>query len=143
MPKATKPIKESSRGNYAFTQGDCEDVAIMAAGGIPQDRIAKRLGVSEKTLRKHFRDELDIASDDKHKNVLNTAYGMAISGEHASMTMFWLKCRLGWKEKQSVEHTGPSNGPIQVNAQQKHDLSKLSITELKDLQRLTAKIKTI
>ena len=114
MSGISKPKKDGSRGEYVFTEQDHEDVSIMAAGGIPQGRIAKHLGISEKTLRKHFQDDLQATSDEKHKKVLSTAFQMATSGNHPAMTMFWLKCRLGWKEKQTIEHAAPSGSAEEV-----------------------------
>ena len=39
-------------------------------------------------------------------NVSQTAYQMAVSGEHPAMTMFWLKTRARWKEVHHVEVEG-------------------------------------
>ena len=75
-------------------------VKSLAAFGVPQEQIARRIGIrSVKTLRKHYREELDEGSLDANSNVAKTLYQMAKSGEHPIATMFWLKCRAGWKDQ--------------------------------------------
>ncbi len=43
---------------YEPTKGDRAFVKIAAADAVPQDEIAQIMGLSPKTLRKHFRAEL-------------------------------------------------------------------------------------
>jgi hypothetical protein len=75
-------------------------VKSLAAYGVPQEHIARRIGIrSVKTLRKHFREELDQGSLDANSNVATTLYKMAKSGQHPIATMFWLKCRAGWRDQ--------------------------------------------
>jgi hypothetical protein len=40
---------------------------------------------------------------------------MATSGTYPAATMFWLKCRAGWKETTVLQHSGPNGGPIQIS----------------------------
>lgn len=55
--------KIGHRPPYAPTDQDRRIVSVMAAaGGIDHDRISDAVGVSGKTLRKHFRRELDTAN---------------------------------------------------------------------------------
>jgi hypothetical protein len=78
----------------------------MAAYGMPEEQIASTIGpkgIDPKTLRKHFRRELLLGATKANSKVAETAYQMAISGKSPVMTIFWLKCRGGWKEK---EHAG-------------------------------------
>jgi hypothetical protein len=30
------------------------------------------------------------------------------------MTMFWLKCRSGWRETAILQHAGPEGGPVEL-----------------------------
>jgi hypothetical protein len=82
-------------------------------GGIPQVEIGKVLDVSDETLRKHYRDELDLGMTKANAKVVQTAFQQATSGKSPAMTMFWLKTRMGWKETQKVEHTGADGEAIQ------------------------------
>ena len=90
----------------------------MAAYGVPEDEIARSMGehgIDPKTLRKHFRRELDIGATKANSNVAQTAYQMATSGKCPAATIFWLKCRAGWKEINVLQHSGPNGGPIQIS----------------------------
>ena len=50
-------------------------VKSLAAFGVPQEQIARRVGIrSVKTLRKHFREELDEGSLDANSTVAKTLY---------------------------------------------------------------------
>ncbi len=90
----------------------------MAACGFTQEAIARCLGtagISEPTLREHFRTELDTAATLANATVGNKLYQMAVSGNPPAATFFWLKCRAGWKEVQPIEVSGPGGTPIDVN----------------------------
>jgi hypothetical protein len=71
-------------------------VKMMAAVGVSQDDIARHIGVrSAKTLRKHFREELDRATVDANASIAGTLYNKAMSGDTPALK-FWLACRAGW-----------------------------------------------
>jgi hypothetical protein len=94
------------RRKYEPTDKDIRIVEAMARCGMPQDAIARVLGIDGKTLRKHFRVELDTSADKANAAVANKAYQMAVTGSPPAATFFWLKCH-GWRETSRVEHTGP------------------------------------
>jgi DNA-binding XRE family transcriptional regulator len=73
-------------------------VAIASASGMKQEDIAKALGIDKKTLRKHFREELDEGHAKVLASIKMTAYQMALSGNQPAMTMFILKTQCGWRE---------------------------------------------
>jgi hypothetical protein len=75
-------------------------VKSMAAVGIPHEHIARKIGIrSPKTLREHFREELDMGMIDANYNVASTLYQMATSGKHPAATIFYLKTRLCLQER--------------------------------------------
>ena len=75
-------------------------VKSLAAMGNKQEDIARILGIrSPKTLRKHYRQELDRGALEANHNVAQTLYKMATSGQRPAATMFWLKARAGWRER--------------------------------------------
>jgi hypothetical protein len=75
-------------------------VKSMAAMGIPHEQIAVQVGIlSAKTLRKHFREELDRGVTEANYKVSQTLFKMATSGEHPAATFFWLKTRTGLRER--------------------------------------------
>ena len=71
-------------------------VRSMAAFGLRQEDIARSLGLrSCKTLRRHFRQELDRAATEANARVAQCLYQQAISGKNTAATIFWMKTR-GW-----------------------------------------------
>jgi hypothetical protein len=85
-------------------------VKSMAAVGIPHDAIAMKIGIrSPKTLRKHFRQELDLGVTEANYKVSRILFDMAASGQHPAATFFWLKCRAGWRERPAFE---PASGAL-------------------------------
>ena len=75
-------------------------VKSMAAVGIPHEDIARKIRIrSPKTLRKHFRDELDLGIIDANYNVGKTLYEMATSGDEPAATIFWDKTRNRSRER--------------------------------------------
>jgi hypothetical protein len=102
---------------YQPTPADRATVQNLAALGATHADIALCIGtdgISEKTLRKHFRREL--------QNSLSEVKALAMSQVVAAMkrgepwaVCFFLKCRGGWRETQNLEHSGPGGGPIQMH----------------------------
>ena len=80
-------------------------VDAMAAYGVPEESIAKVLGISPHTLRKYFRDELDTAHVKANSAVAQSLYRKATGDGAGSVVaaIFWLKTRAGWREAQSSE----------------------------------------
>lgn len=84
-------------------------VEVMAAAGIPQDDIARVLGICRDTLRRHYRDELDTGGSKMIAQVAGKLFDTAINGtgkEAVTARIFILKARAGWKDRQTVEHEG-------------------------------------
>lgn len=107
------------RGQPAYqpTQSDRETVKSMAASGFTHEAIARCLGtkgIDDKTMRKHFRQELDTSMTKANAAVANKVYNLAMAGNVAAM-FFWLKCRARWQEVVRYEHSGPNAGPVQVD----------------------------
>lgn len=89
------------------------EVNTLASVGTPQDEIAKYIGVDRKTLTKHYRDELDRAMIGANAQVARRLFKQTENNTAAAI--FWLKCRAGWVDKQSIEHTGPNGGAIDLS----------------------------
>ena len=77
-------------------------VKEMVANGIPQEHIARMLGVMAKTLRKHCNAEIAIGKTIANFRVADALFKKAIdpNGGAASVAaaIFFLKARAGWKE---------------------------------------------
>ena len=113
-------------------------VDAYASCGTPHADIAAVIGIDAKTLRKHYARELDFAGIKANVAVGRTAFLMATGGPRRlwreavpSMTIFWLKTRMGWKETAQVQHTGAVGS---------YDLTKLSDEELERLDALLERI---
>jgi hypothetical protein len=69
-------------------------VKVLSSFGIRQEDIATRVGLrSPKTLRKHFRKELDLGRIEADIRVGKTLYQLATSGKCIATTIYWEKCR--------------------------------------------------
>jgi hypothetical protein len=87
----------------------------MSGYGIKQEGITKMLGLrSPKTLRKHFREELDRGAVEAHAQVAQTCYQMANSGKHPQITMFWLRTQGRWREGTAAEPGTEAKAPFIV-----------------------------
>jgi hypothetical protein len=96
------------------TDADRRTVKAQAGLGVRQDDIARGLNIDAKTLRKHFRDELDRGSVKATAKVAETLYKMATSGTNTAATIFWMKAQGKWVEKNHVEVSGPDGAPLQI-----------------------------
>jgi len=101
-------------GRKPFTPTDEQRrlVKAMAGYGVPHDDIALVVKCSPPTLRKWFRHELDVATIEANARVAQTLYQQATTPGNIAATIFWLKARAGWREKQQVEVTGKDDEPI-------------------------------
>jgi len=89
-------------------------VFALASFGVTQDEISKFLDVSDDTLRKHYKKEIDSASVERNAEVaaflFRSANGSALEAgaSHSDClkaAMFWLKTRARWRETTDVNHT--------------------------------------
>lgn len=77
--------------------------------GYPHETICELMKPrinSPKTLRRHFRQELDFGKAEANARVGATAFSMAVSGRDPSMTRFWLRTQAGWSEGASARNAG-------------------------------------
>ena len=83
-------------------------VGAMAGYGIPEADIACVLEIDAKTLRKHYRRELDKGHIKATARVTENLYRKATGEGREAVTaaIFWLKTRAGWKETLVQETRG-------------------------------------
>ena len=80
-----------------------EQVITLSSNGLPHIQIAPLIGCSSpKTLRKHFRDELNIGKIQANAKVAGALYQSALEGNVKAQS-FWLKTVGGWQETGNVE----------------------------------------
>ena len=104
-PPAPVP-KPAHRPPYEPTAKDRLTVKVMVAGGLEQSAIAAVIGVSQPTLRKHFRHELDTAAAEANSAVVASLYQMATRGKNVAAAIWWSKVRMRWSERLIVEGEG-------------------------------------
>jgi hypothetical protein len=81
-------------------------VEAMAAYGIPEADISRVVAIDPKTLRKHYRDELDLGSTKANAQVAGFLFNSARNG-NVTAQIFWLKTRARWKEAPAeLRHSG-------------------------------------
>jgi hypothetical protein len=147
-----KPAKSAGRPKFEPTDSQRGEVKALRVAGYTEDQVADYLEIDPKTLRAHFRTELDHSK----MKVLAGAAGNVVRFALGSPAQFdakgnklreeqkpeaWAICfllktqgkDLGWSER--FEHTGKGGGPIEHA-----DLSKLTKEELDEAERLARKI---
>ena len=72
--------------------------------GTTQADIARVLDIDEKTLRKYYRDELDLAKAKANATIGGALFNKAKTGDTSAM-IFWMKTQAGWREKADINHT--------------------------------------
>lgn len=91
------------RPQHAPDEKTRKTVEAMSSYGIPQEDIAKVIGIDPKTLRRHYEHELDTASAKANAQVAQRLYNKCLDGDTSSM-IFWLKTRAKWAETQKIEN---------------------------------------
>ena len=102
---------------YEPSDDDRNSVKAMTAIGTPQDDIALVLGITGKTLRKHFADDIKFGMIKANAAVGGALYRAATTPGPGQVTaqIWWTKTRMGWKEPaQGIELTGKDGKPIEV-----------------------------
>ena len=97
---AHQPTKESRKS-----------VKAMSAYGIPQDDISIAVGITGKTLRKHYRDEIRGGAIRANAAVAGALYKQAIGG-NVTAQIFWTKARMGWSDRGPQSHEGDNPDEI-------------------------------
>jgi len=100
------------------TEKDRKQVSLMAGIGLKHDQIAKVIGVSDETLRKYYREELDTGEARMNAMVAQNLYSIATSKGTGSVAaaIFWMKTRAGWREKDRLELTGADGGAVRIES---------------------------
>lgn len=78
-------------------------VSNLVAFGIKQEHICDMLGISDDTLRKHYKHELDYGLSNAIEKVANVLYSKAIDDRDLTAVQFFLKTRGRWREKDRDE----------------------------------------
>jgi len=80
--------------------------------GLPHEQIGMLVGIDDKTLRKYYRQELDMGKAKANGQIAKTLYSKAISGDTTSL-IWWTKAQMRWSETVKQELTGADGEPLQ------------------------------
>ena len=95
-------LKKRGRPAFKPTDEQREQVIALWSNGLPHIQIAQIIGCAPKTLRKHFRDELNTGKIQANAKVAGALYQSALEGNVKAQS-FWLKTVGGWQETGRVE----------------------------------------
>jgi hypothetical protein len=102
------------RPAHTPTESQRRQVEALAGFGIQETEIAGLIGCDPKTLRKHYRDELDHGHTKANAKVAENLFRMALGQGREAVTaaIFWLKTRARWKETTVNEVTHDVADPL-------------------------------
>lgn len=100
--------RKTGRPAFQPTDKDRATVKSMSAFGIPDYEIAKVIGITPPTLRKHFWQELEVGHIEANAKVAQSLFKKATGDGNQSVqaAIFWLKARAGWRDKAPEETLG-------------------------------------
>lgn len=99
------------------TEASRKEVSAYAAVGTPHHDIARLVGLSIKTLLKHYRHELDTGKARATAQVAKTLFQMATQEKNTAAAIFWMKAQAGWRDRSEVEMTGNMGAHYVVEVQ--------------------------
>jgi hypothetical protein len=112
-PTPTPPAIKRGKPEHEPTKEDRDTVSLMVAGGIAQDDIARVRGLSEKTLRKHYKKELLTGAAFLNSIVIIEHVKRIKAGDFQSIK-WWEQARMGWRESILVDDGKPADTPMRV-----------------------------
>lgn len=87
---------------FERTEEQAQWVAKMCCAGITHPAIARVLGITDDTLKKYFKDELDTSLDIRNTKASELLWEKVLSGDTVCL-LFYLKTRAGFRESQRIE----------------------------------------
>jgi hypothetical protein len=107
-----------SRNAHKPTAESRNMVQLLTGMGSGADDVARVLGVTARTIFRHYRVELDRGVAVANMNVAQSLYRKAMGNGPQSVAacIFWMKTRGGWREVDRREITGADGGPIDLRA---------------------------
>ena len=98
QPKKTRSDKKT------LTDKEIAMCGALKAGGMTNPELARLCDMGLSTFERLLKNDEQLhegilkGSDQRDAKVVPSAYEQAVSGKSPTMTIFWLKCRRGWKE---------------------------------------------
>lgn len=83
--------------------------------GTPKQQIAKLLGITLPTLKKCYKEELELGQSKANATVAGKLYNKAVNSNDTTAQIFWLKTQAGWNEQQNIKWEADPNANTPVN----------------------------
>jgi hypothetical protein len=98
--------KKRGRPKLEITDKDKQQVSVLAGLGLTRDQIALVMGMSDESVGKYFRRELEEGVAKANAKVAQNLFSIATSREQGSVAaaIFWMKSRARWRETTHIEH---------------------------------------
>ena len=98
MTNEPKPKSKSGRPTFVPKDEHRRIVKIMAGFAIPQQQIPLAIEISDRTLRKHFKRELQIAAARVHAQLAGNLLRLSNGNDGTAVkdTLEGLRMRFGW-----------------------------------------------
>jgi len=112
------------RPPYIKTEDDAKLVEALAIAGVTQSLIAQIVKISEPTLRKNFRTQLDTSKARANAIISQALFKKAKDGNVVAQ-IFWLKTQAGWKERNALELTGKDGDKLFSEERQLIEIRKI------------------
>jgi hypothetical protein len=130
---AKSKLVKVSRGRPPHKPTKVTRAQVLELGGMGWtfEQIANHLKINRDTLSKHYREELDMATEKTNLLVKQNLYNIAIDPTHkqsVTAAIFWLKTRARWRETDRLEVTGPNGGPIEQNVKHSSPVDVRNLT---------------
>lgn len=106
------------RPTFEPTEEQRRQVKLLTAFGNTQQQVASLLQLSDRTLRKHFRAELDHGTAEANSQIAQALFKKAKDG-NTTAQIFWLKSRAGWRERRDSTNAAPAAAPFIVSKERK------------------------
>ena len=115
---------EVGRPPYIKKEDDAKLVEALTIAGVTQTLVAQIVKISEPTLRKNFRKELDTSKARANAIISQALFKKAKDGNVVAQ-IFWLKTQAGWKEKNYHELTGKDGDQLFGEERQLIEIRKI------------------
>lgn len=92
-----------SAHKYCPSAEDRKKVESMSALGIRQADIAFFMGINERTLRRHYKDDIRRGVIAASLKVNETLFNLATREKNVASLIFWCKTREGWRETGNLD----------------------------------------
>ena len=120
----TDENNEVGRPPFIKKEEDSKTVEALAIAGVTQNLISQIIKISEPTLRKNFRRELDTSKARANAIISQALFKKAKDGNVVAQ-IFWLKTQAGWKEKNYHELTGKDGDKLFGEERQLIEIRKI------------------